>query len=81
MSLSLTCNIVGIGILFLIFGQLHAHFHTVSIYSIIAPNSATEEQILAFHAEDYVKCLKNLSDLEDEEKLDEDAEEYGLGKC
>ena len=47
---------------------------------LISPRPAREEELSLFHSEDYLECLKRLSNEEDEEKHGADAEVYGLSK-
>ncbi|ELU03635.1 hypothetical protein CAPTEDRAFT_148478 [Capitella teleta] len=45
---------------------------------VISPEAASKEDLKLFHSEDFIDCLRRLSDLDDEEKYDDDAESYGL---
>lgn len=45
---------------------------------VVPPRSATTEEMLGFHAEDYVQFLSLLGRQTDEEKLEEESEQYGL---
>ncbi|XP_076444969.1 histone deacetylase 8-like [Babylonia areolata] len=46
---------------------------------VVAPKTASEEEVLKFHSKDYVEFLQRISHLEDEEKIDvDDAEQYGI---
>ncbi|KAK2172727.1 hypothetical protein NP493_931g00010 [Ridgeia piscesae] len=44
----------------------------------VSPRPAREDEVTLFHSSDYVDCLKRLSAIEDDEKYDEEAEEFGL---
>lgn len=45
---------------------------------VISPRLASEQELTLFHSIDYVQCLKKLSEREDEEKYDDEAEVFGL---
>ena len=45
---------------------------------LISPKPALQKDITRFHSGDYLACLKKLSETEDDEKYDEEAEAYGL---
>lgn len=45
---------------------------------VVRPRSATLEEMLGFHAEDYIQFLSLLGRQTDEEKLEEESEQYGL---
>ena len=47
---------------------------------LVSPRSANDEELSLFHSKDYIECLRTLSECEDEEKYDEDAEVFGLSK-
>lgn len=40
---------------------------------------AKEDEILSFHSTDYIDHLKELNDVQDIEKHEDNQEEYGLG--
>ena len=44
----------------------------------VSPLPAREDEVTLFHSSEYVDCLKRLSAIEDDEKYDDDAEEFGL---
>ena len=44
----------------------------------MSPRPAREDEVTLFHSSDYVDCLKRLSAIEDDEKYDDEAEEFGL---
>ena len=46
----------------------------------MVPTAATESDVTVFHTPDYVEFLKSIDDQEDEEKYDEIAQQFGLGK-
>lgn len=50
------------------------------VYStrVVPPRSATIEEMVGFHAEDYIQFLSLLGHQTDEEKLEEESEQYGL---
>lgn len=45
---------------------------------VVPPRSATIEEMVGFHAEDYIQFLSLLGHQTDEEKLEEESEQYGL---
>jgi acetoin utilization deacetylase AcuC-like enzyme len=47
---------------------------------IESPGTPSEEDLKLFHSEEYIGCLRRLSEMDDEEKYDEDAEIYGLSE-
>ncbi len=59
-------------------GRIFTTSYVLSSFSIVTPRQATEDELRLFHSEDYLECLKRLSDEDDDEKHDEDAETYGL---
>ena len=70
------CSISGIIDCFgsLLFGSLF------SIGRVISPRTVKDEDVELFHSPGYVECLRNLSQEDDVEKYDEEAEMYGLSK-
>ena len=48
--------------------------------TLVKANPASMQDITRFHSGDYVSFLQKLSESEDKEKLQEEAEEYGLRK-
>lgn len=52
--------------------------HMIYLTRVVRPRSATLEEMLGFHAEDYVQFLSLLGRQTDEEKLEEESEQYGL---
>ncbi|KAI0217672.1 Histone deacetylase 8 [Lamellibrachia satsuma] len=49
-----------------------------SCMRFVSPRPAREDEVTLFHSSDYVDCLKRLSAIEDDEKYDDEAEEFGL---
>ena len=59
--------------------EKYAFCQPVSLYySVSSPLSATYDQLTVFHDPDYIDFLKKISDIDDEEKYDEDAQLFGL---
>lgn len=52
--------------------------HMIYLTRVVPPRSATTEEMLGFHAEDYIRFLSLLGRQTDEEKLEEESEQYGL---
>lgn len=52
--------------------------HMIYLTRVVPPRSATAEEMLGFHAEDYIQFLSLLGRQTDEEKLEEESEQYGL---
>lgn len=45
---------------------------------VVRPRPATYDQLTVFHDPDYIDFLKRITDVEDEEKYDEEAQQFGL---
>ena len=45
---------------------------------MITPSPASYDQLTVFHDSEYVDFLKRITDVEDEEKYDEEAQQFGL---
>lgn len=52
--------------------------HMIYLTRVVPPRSATTEEMLGFHTEDYIQFLSLLGRQTDEEKLEEESEQYGL---
>ncbi|XP_046578893.1 histone deacetylase 8-like [Haliotis rubra] len=50
----------------------------VKYMKVIPPREATASELLQFHSPEYVQFLEKISDQEDEEKYDQEAEQFGL---
>ncbi|XP_050391463.1 histone deacetylase 8 isoform X1 [Patella vulgata] len=46
--------------------------------SIVEPRQATDDELLGFHATNYIEFLHTLDDLSEEDKCGDEAEEFGL---
>jgi acetoin utilization deacetylase AcuC-like enzyme len=55
-------------------------YELLSHMTLVKATPASTQDIALFHSEDYVSCLQKLSESDDKEKLQEEAEEYGLCK-
>ena len=47
--------------------------------TLISPRPATEDELTSFHSRNYVEFVQQLSQSKDQEKLEEEGEQYGLG--
>ena len=45
---------------------------------IVSPSPATYDQLTVFHDPEYIDFLKKITDIDDEEKYDEEAQQFGL---
>ena len=45
-----------------------------------SPSAASYDELTVFHDSDYIDFLKRISDVEDEEKYDEEAQQFGLSR-
>ena len=50
-----------------------------SSLTLTPPRPATEDELTSFHSRDYVEFVQQLSQSKDQEKLEEEGEQYGLG--
>ncbi|XP_071078644.1 histone deacetylase 8-like [Haliotis cracherodii] len=50
----------------------------VKYMKVIPPREATASELLQFHSSEYIEFLEKISDQEDEEKYDQEAEQFGL---
>ncbi|XP_067674880.1 histone deacetylase 8-like [Haliotis asinina] len=50
----------------------------VKYMKLIPPREATASELLQFHSPEYIQFLEKISDQEDEEKYDQEAEQFGL---
>lgn len=68
----------GIYIQFLFLVPAVKYNSNIHNFRVIEPRPATFDELSAFHSSDYLEFLKKISELEDEEKYDEEAQNYGL---
>ncbi|KAK3096748.1 hypothetical protein FSP39_002875 [Pinctada imbricata] len=58
--------------------SLIAAYNLTSCLKVVPPRHATEKEILSFHSEEYVKFLHKVSQTDDDEKFEEEANQFGL---
>ena len=48
--------------------------------SVTSPRAASYDELTVFHDSEYIDFLKRISGIEDEEKYDEEAQQFGLSR-